>query len=63
MNDEKLTPEQQYRIRQVEATMAISGMPLTEEAYQNLVDIETGRKTTEQIAKELKEKYGKQGTE
>lgn len=33
----KLTPQQQYAIEQVAATMAIEDMPLTERAYKYLV--------------------------
>ena len=57
MNDTKLTPEQQFMINQVEATMTIENMPLTEQAKQNLIDVATGRKTTEQVAEEIRKRY------
>jgi len=53
----KLTPQQQYHIDQVAATMAIENMPLTEKAYQNLVQIATGEKTVEQVIEEIKREY------
>lgn len=53
----KLTPQQQYNIDQVAATMAIGDMPLTERAYNNLVQIATGEKTVEQVIEEIKKEY------
>ena len=57
MGDETLTGEQQASINQVRATMAIENMELTKQACQNLIDAATGKKTTEQIAGEIKERY------
>lgn len=45
MTNPQLTPEQQDQIDQVEATMSISDMPLSEQDKQNLVDLATGEKT------------------
>ena len=59
MHNTKLTPEQQFMINQVEATMTIENMPLTEQARQNLTDVATGRKTTEQVAEEIRKRYTK----
>lgn len=53
----KLTPQQQYAIDQVAATMAIEDMPLTESAYKHLVQQATGEKTADQIAEEIKKEY------
>lgn len=39
-----ISPEDQFRINQVAATMAIPGMPLNEEAYNNLIEIAQGKK-------------------
>ena len=57
MHNTKLTPEQQFMINQVEATMTIENMPLTEQAKQNLIDVARGRKTTEQVAEEIRKRY------
>lgn len=54
----EMTPEQEYRVKQVAATMALSDMPLTREAHQNLVDVATGAKTSEEVIAEIKAKYG-----
>lgn len=53
----KLTPQQQYNIDQVAATMAIEDMPLNEKAYNYLVQQATGEKTADQIAEEIKKEY------
>lgn len=53
----KLTPQQQYAIDQVAATMAIEDMLLTENAYKYLVQQATGEKTADQIAEEIKKEY------
>lgn len=54
---QKLTPKQQYMIDQVAATMAIEDMPLTDQARQNLIDVATGRKTTDEVAAEITKRY------
>lgn len=54
---QKLTPEQQFMIDQVAATMAIEDMPLTDQAYKNLIDIVTGRKTSDEIIAEITKRY------
>lgn len=53
----KLTPQQQYEISQVKATMEIENMPLTKQAYKNLTEVASGEKTTDQIAEEIKRRY------
>lgn len=53
----KLTPEQQNIIKQVEANMALSDMPLDEQSLQNMVDIVTGKKTSEEVIEEITKKY------
>lgn len=53
----KLTPEQQKIIKQVEANMALSDMPLTEKCYQDLIDIATGKKSSEEVIEEITKKY------
>ena len=54
---QKLTPEQQFMIDQVAATMAIEDMPLTDQARQNLIDLVTGRKTSDEIRAEITKRY------
>lgn len=56
-----LNAEQQFMINQVTATMAIENMHLTEQALQNLIDVATGRKTTEQVSAEIIARYSKAG--
>ena len=53
----KLTPRQQFMVDQVAATMEIENMPLTERAYNNLVEIVTGEKTAEEVIEEIKRKH------
>lgn len=53
----KLTPEQQNIIKQVETNMALSDMPLDEQSLQNMVDIVTGKKTSEEVIEEITKKY------
>ncbi len=57
LEPDKLTPEQKYRLEQVAATMAVENMPLTQSSRQNLEDLASGRKTREQLTKEITEKY------
>ena len=57
MTNPQLTPEQQDQIDQVEATMSISNMPLSEQDKQNLVDMATGKKTIDQVIKEIEKYY------
>lgn len=53
MTTRELTSKQQNVIDQVAATMAIEDMPLTEKCYQNLKDTVTGKKTEEQVIREI----------
>lgn len=53
----KLTPQQQYYIGQVAATMAIEDMPLDEQTYTCLEQIASGEKDIEQIIHEITEEY------
>lgn len=57
MPNKTLTPEQQYMIDQVAATMAIEDMPLTPQAYENIRMIAAGEKTADQIIEEIKKEY------
>ena len=57
LEPDKLTPEQKHRLEQVAATMAIENMPLTQSSRQNLEDLASGRKTREQLTKEITKKY------
>ena len=57
LEPDKLTPEQKHRLEQVAATMAVENMPLTQSSRQNLEDLASGRKTREQLTKEITEKY------
>ena len=53
----RLTPQQQYHIEQVAATMAIEDMPLDERAYTCLEQLAFGEKDIEQIIREITEEY------
>lgn len=53
----ELTPQQQYDIAQVAATMAIENMPLDEKTYSYLVELATGEKDADQIIEEIKKEY------
>lgn len=55
--DKRLTAEQQEMINQVVATMAIEDMPVTKQAYENMVAYITGEKTKQEILEEIKAKY------
>lgn len=57
MDRKPLSEEQREKIRQVEATMSVENMPLTDEARKNLYAVASGEKTTRQIIDELKSKY------
>lgn len=53
----ELTPQQQYDINQVAATMAIENMPLNEKTYNYLVQLATDEKTVDQIIDKIKKEY------
>lgn len=53
----ELTPQQQYNIAQVAATMQLENMPLDEKTYNYLVQLATEEKTIDQIIKEIKKEY------
>lgn len=53
----KLTPQQQYEINQVKATMEIENMTLTEQTYKNLIEVTSEKKTANQMAEEIKRRY------
>lgn len=57
MHKENLTWEQQHKINQVVATMNIENMPLTQEDYNNVKAIITGRKTVDEIVTAIKKEY------
>lgn len=57
MSKRPLTPKQEYQISQVAATMAISDMPLTPQAYEDITAVVTGEKTVEQVIEEIKKRY------
>lgn len=46
-----------YKLRQVASTMEIENMDLTEQAYDNLQEMATGRKTVDEIIAEIKKRY------
>lgn len=48
-------------VRRTCTTMALSGMYLDEEHIMNLVKVANGEKTTEELIRELKDEYVKQG--
>lgn len=53
----KLSPNQQYNIAQIAATMAIEEMPLDDQTYNNLTQLATGKKTADLIINEIKKEY------
>ena len=53
----ELTPEQQYMIEQVAATMAIENMPLTEQCYENLEALASGGETADEIILRIMGRY------
>lgn len=53
----ELTPQQQYDINQVAATMELEDMPLDEKTYSYLVELATGEKGADQIIEEIKKEY------
>ena len=46
-----------YKLRQVASTMSIENMDLTEQSYNNLQEIATGRKTVDEIVAEIIKRY------
>lgn len=57
MPQKQLTWEQQNRINQVIATIKIENMPITQQAYENLVALETGEKTVEEIIADITKRH------
>lgn len=53
----ELTPQQQYDIAQVAATMELEDMQLDEKTYNYLVCLATGEKTIDQIIDTIKKEY------
>lgn len=53
----ELTPQQQYAIDQVAATMELEDMPLNEKTYNYLVQLATGKKNADQIVTAIKKEY------
>ena len=45
----QLTPQEQEQVRQVESTMALSNMHITQDIYQDMVDYITGEKTEQEV--------------
>ncbi len=52
-----LTPQQQYDIDQIAATMGLEDMPLNEKTYRYLVQLATGEKNADQIIDAIKKGY------
>lgn len=52
-----LTPEQQYMIDQVAATLAIEEMSLTQQGYNNIKLILTGEKTADEAVADTIRRY------
>ncbi len=52
-----LTPQQQYDIDQIAATMGLEDMPLDEKTYNYLVQLATGEKSANQIIDAIKKEY------
>lgn len=53
----QLTQQQKYEINQVAATLQIENMQLTKQAYKNLTEVASGKKTADQMAEEIKRRY------
>lgn len=53
----ELTPQQQYAIDQVAATMELEDMPLNEKTYDYLVQLATSKKNADQIVTAIKKEY------
>lgn len=53
----ELTPQQQYAIDQVAATMELEDMPLNEKTYDYLVQLATNKKNADQIVTAIKKEY------
>lgn len=53
----ELSPNQQYNIAQIAATMAIEEMPLDDQTYNNLTQLATGKNTADQIIDKIKKEY------
>ena len=52
-----LTPQQQYDIDQIAATMGFEDMTLNEKTYRYLVQLATGEKNADQIIDAIKKEY------
>lgn len=52
-----LTPQQQYDIDQIAATMGLEDMTLNEKTYRYLVQLATGEKNADQIIDAIKKEY------
>ena len=57
MSDKTIRPEQERRIEQVAATMAVENMPLSHDCYENMRAMASGEKTREEVTREITEKY------
>lgn len=53
----RLTPQQQYDIDQIAATMGLEDMTLNEKTYRYLVQLATGEKNADQIIDAIKKEY------
>lgn len=53
----ELTPQQQYDIDQIAATMGLEDMTLNEKTYRYLVQLATGEKNADQIIDAIKKEY------
>lgn len=53
----KLGLQEQYRIEQVAATMAIEDMQIDDQTYKALRQIAAGEKTAEQVISEIIKEY------
>ena len=53
----ELTPQQQYDIAQVAATMQLQDVPLDEKTYNYLVQLATDEKSADQIIDKIRTEY------
>ena len=59
MASESIGAKQEKMIEQVAATMALENMPLSRDCYKNLRTMASGKKTREQVTREITTKFKK----
>lgn len=59
MASESIGAKQEKMIEQVAATMVLENMPLSRDCYKNLKAMASGKKTREQVTREITAKFKK----